>query len=223
VFPLSMAPLRGRRLEVLFIGAHCDDIEIGCGGTMLALQQQHPDCRIHWLVLTSVPERRRETLAAADKLVQPACAGVLKIGDLRDGHLPAHFTETKACFEEMKRDVDPDLIFTHHGGDRHQDHQLVSQVTWQTFRDNMVWEYEIPKYDGDLVTPNMYVALPADIAARKVDTIMASFASQASKSWFKADNLNALMRLRGLECRADSGFAEAFHCRKMVFGGNLAA
>jgi LmbE family N-acetylglucosaminyl deacetylase len=221
VFPLTLAPLDGRHLELLFIGAHCDDIEIGCGGTILALQQLYPDCRIHWLVLTSVPMRRAETMAAAAALVRPSNRGKVHVCELPDGLLPAHFGALKAQFENLKRDLEPDLVFTHNGLDRHQDHSLVNQVTWQTFRDHMIWEYEIPKYDGDLTTPNMYVQLPTNLATQKIDIIMRSFSSQASKSWFKADNLLALMRLRGLESRSDGEFAEAFHCRKLVFrGGN---
>jgi LmbE family N-acetylglucosaminyl deacetylase len=135
-----------------------------------------------------------------------------------DGLLPAHLPEVKGELEHMKKAIDPELVLTHHGLDRHQDHSLVSQVTWQTFRDHMIWEYEIPKFDGDLVTPNMYVPLPSLLAARKISLVMRSFPSQRSKPWFKAENLEAAMRLRGLESRAASGYAEAFHCRKLVSG-----
>jgi LmbE family N-acetylglucosaminyl deacetylase len=216
VFPLSFPTRSGRRLEILCIGAHCDDIEIGCGATILALQQRHPGCRIHWLVLTSNPARRDEAIASAMEFMQPASRGELRIAELPDGLLPAHFAEVKSTFESMKSAVAPDLVLTHHGNDRHQDHALASQVTWQTFRDHMIWEYEIPKYDGDLGTPNLYVPLPQALVSLKVETIVRSFESQAGKSWFTADNLLAAMRLRGLECRAPSGFAEAFHCRKLV-------
>ena len=175
--PLILAPPSGRHLEVLCIGAHCDDIEIGCGGTILALQQRYPDCRIHWFVLTSVPMRRAETIASAAALVQPSSRGEVRVCDLKDGLLPAQFGAVKAQFESMKKDLEPDLIFTHHGSDRHQDHSLVNQVTWQTFRDHMIWEYEIPKYDGDLTTPNMYVPIPLDLATQKIDIVMRSFPS----------------------------------------------
>ena len=215
--PLSLAPARGRNLEILCIGAHCDDIEIGCGGTILALQQRHADCRIHWFVLTSVPARRAEAIAAAEALVRPSARGEVRIGDLPDGLLPAHFAQVKSQFESLRRDIEPDLVLTHHGRDLHQDHSLVSQVTWQTYRDHMIWEYEIPKYDGDLATPNLYVPVSTAVATQKTDVIMRSFPSQSSKSWFTADNLLSMMRLRGLESRARSGFAEAFHCRKLAF------
>ena len=218
MFALNLDAAAARPLQVLCIGAHCDDIEIGCGGTLLALQRRHRDCRILWLVLTSNPARRREATAAAEALVAEPARGEVRIGELPDGLLPAHFAEVKALFEGVKAVLNPDLILTHHGSDRHQDHRLACEVTWQTFRDHLIWEYEIPKYDGDLTTPNIYVPLPEATAAQKVDVIMRTFDSQRARSWFSAENLLAAMRLRGLESRSASGFAEAFHCRKLVFG-----
>lgn len=220
MFNLILDPRSNGRLEVLCVGAHCDDIEIGCGGAVLALQKRYSNCRIHWLVLTSNPTRRREALAAAKAFIQPSARGEIRICDLPDGFLPARFEEVKAQFEDLKSAISPtpDLVFTHHGSDRHQDHSLVSQVTWQTFRDHMIWEYEIPKYDGDLVTPNMYVPLSPALVKRKIALITKQFSSQRGKSWFTADNLEAAMRLRGLESRASRGLAEAFHCRKLVCG-----
>ena len=220
---LNLGAPAGRRLEVLCIGAHCDDIEIGCGGTVMALQRRRPDCRIHWLVLTSVPARKAEAEASARAFVEEACRGEIRVCALPDGLLPAHFAAVKGHFEDLKAAIEPDLIFTHHGQDRHQDHSLASQVTWQTFRNHMIWEYEIPKYDGDLCTPNMYVPLTEADAARKAAAVMRLFTSQHGKSWFKADNLLAAMRLRGLESRAPSGYAEGFHCRKLVWGGDAVA
>lgn len=205
-------------LEVLCIGAHCDDIEIGCGGTVLAIQRRYPRCKVHLLVLTSTAARRAEAAAAAKALIKMPARGEIRICELPDGLLPAHLPEVKAELERMKKATDPELVLTHHGLDRHQDHGLVSQVTWQTFRDHMIWEYEIPKFDGDLVTPNMYVPLPSTLVARKIALVMRAFPSQRSKPWFNAENLEATMRLRGLESRAASGYAEAFHCRKLVSG-----
>jgi len=207
----------GPGAQILCIGAHCDDIEIGCGGTVMSLQRSFPDCRIHWLVLTSDGERRREALAAMRSMVSTAARGETWIGDLADGFLPARFEEAKILFERVAASVQPNLILTHHGGDRHQDHALVCEMTWQTFRNHLIWEYEIPKYDGDLATPSVYVPLDAAVAKRKVDTILRAFKSQARKPWFKAENLLAMMHLRGLECRAVGGYAEGFHCRKLVF------
>lgn len=202
--------------EVLCIGAHCDDIEIGCGGTILAIQKRYPRCKVHLLVLTSTVARRTEAAAAAKALIKGSARGEVRICALPDGLLPAHLPEVKTELERMKKVTEPDLVFTHHGLDRHQDHSLVSHVTWQTFRDQMIWEYEIPKYDGDLVTPNMYVPLSSALAARKISLITRAFPSQRRKPWFKAENLDAVMRLRGVESRAASGYAEAFHCRKLL-------
>ena len=221
---LAFARSPGRPLEVLCIGAHCDDIEIGCGGTVLSLQQQHADCRIHWVVLTSSEARRREALIAAKSFVAKPARGEILVHDLPDGLLPAHFAELKARFEAMKAAIKPDLILTHYLDDRHQDHRLIAEVTWQTFRDHLIWEYEIPKYEGDLTTPNLHVPLRAAVATRKLALIARIFASQRGKSWFRSENLEAVMRLRGLESRAAEGYAEAFHCRKSVVGlvGNTA-
>ncbi len=205
-------------LNVLCIGAHCDDIEIGCAGTVLAIQSRYPRCKVHILVLTSTAARRAEAAAAAKALIKGTARGEIRLCELPDGLLPAHLAEVKGELERMKKAIDPDLVLTHHGLDRHQDHSLVSHVTWQTFRDHMIWEYEIPKFDGDLVTPNMYVPLPSALAAQKIAMVMRAFPSQRSKPWFKAENLEATMRLRGLESRAASGYAEAFHCRKLVSG-----
>ena len=213
---LTFAKSAGSTFEVLCIGAHCDDIEIGCGGTVLSLQRRYPECRVHLLVLTSSATRRAEAAGSAKQLVKASARGEVRIGELPDGLLPAHFAGVKAEFERMKRTINPDLVLTHHGLDRHQDHSLISQVTWQTFRDHMIWEYEIPKFDGDLITPNMYVPLSSALAARKIALVMRAFPSQHSRPWFTAENLEATMRLRGLESRARSGYAEAFHCRKLL-------
>ena len=213
---LTFAKSGGSTFDVLCIGAHCDDIEIGCGGTVLSLQRRYPQCKVHLLVLTSSPARRAEAVGSAKQLVKVSARGEVRIGELPDGLLPAHFAAVKAEFERMKRAIHPDLVLTHHALDRHQDHSLISQVTWQTFRDHMIWEYEIPKFDGDLITPNMYVPLSSTLAARKIALVMRAFPSQHSKPWFKAENLEATMRLRGLESRARSGYAEAFHCRKLL-------
>ena len=213
---LTLASPDRPSLDLLCVGAHCDDIEIGCGGTIIAIQRRYPKCRVHCLVLTSTPERKVEAIAATKALIRPSARGLVHICDLPDGLLPAHLPEVKAEFERMKRSVDPALVMTHQGSDRHQDHSLVSQVTWQTFRDHLIWEYEIPKFDGDLITPNMYVPLTSAVTNRKIALIMRAFPSQRGKPWFTGENLTAVMRLRGLECRSDSGFAEGFHCRKLL-------
>jgi LmbE family N-acetylglucosaminyl deacetylase len=204
-------------INILAIGAHCDDIEIGCGGTLMTLQQRSRGCRVHWLVLTSGAARRKEAERSVNAFVRTSARGETRICDLPDGLLPAHFAEVKAEFQRIRKTVAPDLVLTHHGADLHQDHRLLSEITWQTFRDHTIWEYEIPKYDGDLRTPNLYVPLASAVAKRKASLIMKLFASQLGKAWFKAGTLEALMRLRGVESHATSGYAEAFHCRKLVF------
>jgi LmbE family N-acetylglucosaminyl deacetylase len=214
---MTPTPVSGGRIEILCIGAHCDDIEIGCGGTIQLLQRHYPYCRIHYLVLTSDPARLREAESAASWFIRPERRGEIRICGFKDGYLPANFGEVKSAFEDLRKAIEPHLVLTHHGADRHQDHRLVSEVTWQTFRDHMIWEYEIPKYDGDLTTPNVYVPVTPGIARRKVTAVTHIFKSQHGKSWFTADNLDAAMRIRGLECRAPGGFAEAFHCRKLVW------
>lgn len=204
-------------LEILCIGAHCDDIEIGCGATLLTLQRRYA-CRIHWAVLCSTSTRRVEAERAMRTFVRSKFRGLLRIGEFPDGHLPAQLSEAKTFLEAVRKEVDPDLLFTAHERDRHQDHRLTNQITWQSFRNHTVLEYEIPKYDGDLHTPNLYVPLAADIAARKSRAILRLYGSQRDKHWFTAETFHSLMRLRGIECRADSGYAEAFHCRKLVLG-----
>ncbi|MFO1217457.1 MAG: PIG-L deacetylase family protein [Burkholderiaceae bacterium] len=217
MLPFPLLPRLAPSCEILCIGAHCDDIEIGCGGTLLTLQRAYPGTRIHWLVLTSNPKRRTEALRSMRRFVRPAARGEVLIHDLPDGRLPGRVDAAKSLLEACRERILPDLVFTHHADDRHQDHAIVAHLTWQTFRDHAIWAYEIPKWDGDLATPNAYVPLPATLAERKARFIVATFDSQQSKSWFRNDNLLALMRLRGLECHAESGFAEAFHCRKLVF------
>lgn len=217
MYALHIGARASQRLQILCVGAHCDDIEIGCGGTLLALQKRYTNLRVHWLVVTSGAERRPEALRSVQRFVSPRVRGEIMVHDLPDGRLPACFADVKALFEECRNSVAPDLVFTHHAADRHQDHALLSEVTWQTFRDHQIWEYEIPKWDADLATPNAYVPLPQGVAERKAKLIINLFESQRGKSWFQAENLLSLMRLRGLECRSSSGFAEGFHARKLVF------
>jgi len=199
---------------VLCIGAHCDDIEIGCGGTLLRLLEANPTLEVHFLVLCSDAVRRREALEAARRLLGEASEKRVEVLSFRDGFLPFAGAEVKERFETLKRRLRPDLILTHARGDLHQDHRLVAELTWQTFRDHLVLEYEIPKYDGDLGAPNFFVPLSEAQVAKKLDLVLGSFASQRARRWFDADTFRALLRLRGVECNA--GWAEAFHARKLV-------
>jgi LmbE family N-acetylglucosaminyl deacetylase len=122
----------------------------------------------------------------------------------------------KAVFEEELKQISPDLIFTHNGKDAHQDHRLISELTWNTFRDHLILEYEIPKYDGDLGQPSVFVPLKAEVSQTKVRYIMDAFQSQRNKRWFEESTFLSLMRLRGMECNAPSGYAEGFYCRKLL-------
>jgi LmbE family N-acetylglucosaminyl deacetylase len=196
-------------LRVLAIGSHADDIEIGCGGTLLRLAQEVETLELHWVVLSAEGERADEARAGA-----AAFGAEAEVLGFRDAFF-RYGGEVKEFFEELKGRVEPDLVFTHHDADRHQDHRLVAELTWNTFRDHLILEYEIPKYDGDLGAPNVFFQLPEDVARRKVELLLDSFPSQREKRWFTEDLFMGLMRLRGMECNAPSGLAEAFYARKL--------
>ncbi len=211
--------------EVLCLGAHCDDVEIGCGGTLALLRAARPQVRIKVVVFSSDPARREETESALARLAGGEGALEVQCLGIQDGYFPADWASIKASFAEIRSSCRPDLILTHWEGDRHQDHRLVCELTWNTFRDHLILEYEIPKYDGDLGRPGLYVPLPKETADQKTRTLLECFASQSDKPWFTADTFLGLMRLRGLECRSSSGYAEAFHTRKVLveFGGTHGA
>jgi LmbE family N-acetylglucosaminyl deacetylase len=203
-------------LQVLCLGCHPDDIEIGCGGTILRLAEQYPCSVFHWVIFSSTGVREQEARRAA-----PLFAGSKRLKEplfktFPDGFFPFVGAEVKAVFEELKSTVSPDLIFTHYRKDAHQDHSLVAELTWHTFRDHLILEYEIPKYDGDLGQPNVFVPLDSAVCQKKVRNIVDAFPSQHAKPWFREDTFLALMRLRGMECKAPSGYAEAFYSPKLV-------
>ena len=203
-------------LQVLCIGAHSDDLEIGCGGTLLTWLAGARPVDVTWVVLSAEGARASEARRSASALLARAAARRVVIAGFRDGYLPAQFADAKGFFEDLKRKVDPEIILTHWLHDRHQDHRLVADLTWNTWRNHLVLEYEIPKYEGDLSPPNAYVPVSASIARRKINHLRRYFASQSSKDWFIGENFLGLMRLRGIESRSPSGFAEAFHARKLV-------
>ena len=207
----------GGPLRVLALGAHADDIEIGCGGTMLRLAAQGRALDVTWVVLAATPVRADEARASAAAFLEGVGATRVVVGAHRDGYLPYAGSAVKDELEALQREVRPDVVFTHFREDRHQDHRLVSELTWNTWRDHLILEYEIPKYDGDLGAPNAFSPLPAATVERKVALVLQHFRSQAGKRWFTADLLKALPRLRGVECAAESGFAEGFYCRKAIF------
>ena len=196
-------------LRVLAIGAHADDIEIGCGGTLLRLAERAGVREVQCVVLSASAERAAEARASA-----AAFGAQLAVQSFRDAFF-RYGGEVKEFFEQLKGGFEPDLILTHHDEDRHQDHRLVAELTWNTFRDHLILEYEVPKYDGDLGTPNVFVPLDEEQARRKVELLLESFPSQAGKRWFTEDLFMALMRLRGMECNSPSGLAEAFYARKL--------
>jgi LmbE family N-acetylglucosaminyl deacetylase len=204
-------------LKVLCFGAHSDDIEIGCGGTILRLLQENPGSEVCWVVLSALGARRDEATRSAGLFLENAGAAKVVAGEFRDGYFPHAGADIKDFFETIKRDVKPDIVLTHHRDDRHQDHRLVSNLTWNTFRDHLVLEYEVPKYDGDLGRPNFFVEIGRDLADTKIRHLMQCFGTQRSKSWFTEDTFRAMLTLRGVECRARDGYAEAFHSYKIRF------
>jgi len=215
MIPLNFSVKPGSGLKVLCMGAHSDDIEIGCGGTILRLAEQYPDCEIHWIVFNAIGVREAEARHAAQLFAGSRLKGPL-LKTFQDGFMPYVGNEVKAVFEEDLKGIAPDVIFTHNGNDAHQDHRLISQLTWNTFRDHFILEYEIPKYDGDLGRPSIFVPLDKEVCEKKINYLMDAFQSQQAKRWFEPETFSSLMRLRGMECTAASGYAEAFYCRKLV-------
>lgn len=205
-----------RALQILCLGCHADDIEIGCGGTILRLAGEYPDCVFHWVVFSAIGPRGSEAQHAAVQFVDSSHLKGPILKSFPDGFMPFVGAEVKAVFEELKEVASPDLIFTHNCRDAHQDHRLVAELTWNTFRNHLILEYEVPKYDGDIGQPCVFVPLPVELCERKVGLIMETFRSQQGKRWFQRETFFSLMRLRGMECNASSGYAEAFYARKLV-------
>lgn len=203
-------------LRLLCIGAHSDDIEIGCGGTILTWLGRFSVVDITWVVLSADELRAREAHRSASALLKRAADRRVIVGGFRDGFLPEQYGEVKGFFEKLKETVNPDIVFTHCLHDRHQDHRLAGELTWNTWRDHLVLEYEIPKYEGDLQQPNAFVAVSGSHAKRKASHLNRYFQTQRAKDWFEAEKFLALMRIRGMECRARSGFAEGFYARKLI-------
>jgi LmbE family N-acetylglucosaminyl deacetylase len=209
---LAQSPLR----QVLCLGAHCDDLEIGCGGTVLTLLQCPVPPAVTWVVFSADDVREAEARRSAEKMLGLAREARIIIKRFRDGYLPYDGGAVKDVFEKLKQAVSPDLILTHYRLDLHQDHRLISELTWNTFRNHLILEYEIPKFDGDFGVPNLFVPLDEVTCRRKLDAILGGFPSQRGKRWFSEDLFRALLRLRGMECNAQDGMAEAFYARKLV-------
>ena len=210
-------------LRILCFGAHSDDIEIGAGATVLGLARRHSDARIAWHVLAGKGAREAEARDSAAFFTHGFARAEVHVHGLDDGSFPAQLRELKCVLEEAKNAFPADIVLTHYRQDLHQDHRTLGEVTWQTFRDHLILEYEILKYDGDLSVPNMYVPVSESMKDQKLKALEQHFASQRGKDWFCAETFSALMRIRGVECRSPSGYAEAFYSRKMVmeFGGHI--
>ena len=215
---LGLGEPAGSAYRVLCLGAHSDDIEIGCGGTILALLERHDNVVVRWIVFSSNEERAGEARASANAFLDRALEKEVVVKEFRDGFFPFLGGQIKDEFEALKREFSPDLVFTHHRDDRHQDHRLISDLTWNTFRNHLILEYEIPKYDGDLGAPNFFVPLEKSACSRKIHIIIDSFKSQSQKQWFDEETFLAILRLRGMEANSPTRYAEAFYCRKAVLG-----
>jgi LmbE family N-acetylglucosaminyl deacetylase len=214
---LTFRTPKERPFRILCIGAHSDDIEIGCGGTIIRLMDTMPGAEVHWVVLGASSERVPEALGSANLFLANAGKKEIIVKGFRDGFFPYVAGEIKQFFEELKELCNPDLVLTHYRKDLHQDHRLVSDLTWNTFRSHLILEYEIVKYDGDLGAPNFFVQLTDAVCRRKIENIMCSFRSQRSKTWFTEDTFLAMLRIRGVECNAADKYAEAFYCRKFTY------
>jgi LmbE family N-acetylglucosaminyl deacetylase len=218
MLPLDLPEDPAAPVKLLFLGAHSDDIEIGCGGTVLELLSSYSNVHVAWVVFSSAPEREREARRSAARFLERAVTQEVMVMNFRDGFFPYEGARIKETFEQLKTGVDPDLIFTHYRGDRHQDHRTISDLTWNTWRRHLILEYEIPKYDGDLEAPNLFVPLAQAVCARKIQIILDVFRSERNKAWMTEDTFRSILRLRGVECAAPEKYAEAFHCRKLVLG-----
>ena len=200
--------------SVLFLGAHCDDIEIGCGGTARKIVAAWPAAKFYWITFSSDSVREKETRLAAGKFLSGTQHSDVRVESYRNGFFPYVGADIKAYFESLKGEINPDVIFTHYRGDLHQDHRVINELTWNTFRDHLILEYEIPKFDGDFGVPNSFSPLTREELNFKIEVLLDCFKSQRKKSWFTPESFQSVARLRGIECNAPQGLAEAFYVRK---------
>lgn len=214
MIPLMPAVDGGLRLVCL--GAHPDDIEIGAGGTVLRLVEERRIRSVRWAVLSGSDKRAAEARVAADRFLDGVADQVVSVDAFPDGRFPAAWGDIKDALERIARETPADLVLTPRRDDWHQDHRLIGELVWTVFRDELILEYEIPKWDGDLATPNLYVELTASVVARKARLIVESFPSQAGHDWFAPETFEALARIRGIEAHAPEHLAEGFHGRKLV-------
>jgi LmbE family N-acetylglucosaminyl deacetylase len=216
MLPLCLGSSPTRPLRLLCLGAHSDDIEIGCGGTVLKLLDAYQGSSVTWVVFSGREPRESEARASAADFLAAAVQPNVIVHHFKESYFPHQGSEIKDRFEELKRSIDPDMVLSHHRHDQHQDHRTIAELTWNTFRNHVIAEYEIPKYEGDLGHPNLFVPLTPTQATRKVDLLTKHFASQAGRTWFRPETFHGLMSVRGVECNAPGGQAEAFHVRKLV-------
>jgi LmbE family N-acetylglucosaminyl deacetylase len=203
--------------KVLCLGAHSDDIEIGCGGSILRLTAANRNLLIYWVVFSANEPRSQEAMASANLFLAQAAEKKIAVNTFRDGFFPFVGAQIKDYFEHLKQQFTPDMIFTHYRNDLHQDHRLISDLTWNTFRNHLILEYEIPKYDGDLGTPNFFIHLDEDVSRQKVRYLLDSFQTQRGKHWFTEDTFMSILRIRGIEAGGPARYAEAFYSRKMTW------
>jgi len=204
--------------RILCLGAHSDDIEIGVGGTLLKLAAKSQDLEVCWVVFSAPGQRAEEARSSADEFLSGVSRREIKIGSFRESYFPSEWPAIKNWFEQIKSGIDPDVVFTHYRDDRHQDHRVLSDLTWNSFRNHLILEYEILKYDGDLGHPNVFVPLSEENGNQKIELLMKHFRTQSNKHWFTRDTFEAMHRIRGVECASLTGRAEAFYCRKLVLG-----
>lgn len=214
--PLNLAAWNKKRWNLLCLGAHSDDIEIGCGGTILSWLKKHPGASVRWCVFSGAGARGKEAQASAARFLKNAPRNEVILHEYRDGFFPHEGADIKEAFEWLKTGPNPDVILTHYRNDLHQDHRVISELTRNTWRDHLTLEYEIPKYDGDLDRPNVFVPIPAVEVRRKISLLLRGFPSQSGKHWFDEETFRALMRIRGVECNSPSRYAEAFHGFKTI-------
>ena len=216
MFPISLGPGPAKPLRLLCLGAHSDDIEIGCGGTILKLLEAYPGSSVTWVVFAANELREAEARGSAAEFLASAAQSNVVVHQFKESYFPHQGSEIKDRFEELKRSPTPDVVLSHHRHDVHQDHRTIAELTWNTFRNHLILEYEIPKYEGDLGHPSLYVPLNSAQSARKVELLTKHFGSQAGRTWFRPDTFRGIMSIRGIECNAPDGQAEAYHLRKAV-------
>ena len=212
---MSLSQALERKPQLLLLGAHCDDIEIGCGGCLIELLEKNPEIEVNWIVFSSNEIRSDEARNSAEEYLADFKRKTIRILKYQNGYFPHEMKKIKLFFEDLKKHLDPGVIFTHYRNDLHQDHRTINELTWNTFRSHFVLEYEIAKYDGDLGIPNVFFPLKKDTVDKKIERLIKHFDSQAERQWFTEDTFRALLRIRGIECDAESGFSEAFHGRKI--------